>query len=199
METNMNLSSFVTHSEVTLRKLEPTVSTVKISHENSLGFKRKWVTKQSYIKYMNNIIKLKCCIYVYIYVNVLTNQGFKKLLFKETVASDLRFKFRLNITSREQIFDDMVEYRPIHLLCTCISPHMWVVLEISFQKFLGKYKWRNPFLSKTTDYWAATKTDFRNERFPGNFPNFGKQLYCETSERCCFSFSAFPTFQSTTH
>ena len=27
----MNLRSFVTHSEVTLRKLEPTVSTVKIS------------------------------------------------------------------------------------------------------------------------------------------------------------------------
>lgn len=33
----MNLRSFVTHSEVTLRKLEPTVSTVKIPYENSLG------------------------------------------------------------------------------------------------------------------------------------------------------------------
>ena len=33
----MNPRSFVTHSEVTLRKLEPTVSTVKIPYENNLG------------------------------------------------------------------------------------------------------------------------------------------------------------------
>ena len=37
METNMNLRSFVTHSEVTLRKLEPTVPTVKIPYESSMG------------------------------------------------------------------------------------------------------------------------------------------------------------------
>ena len=80
----------------------------------------------------------------------------------------------------------MVEHRPIHLLRTCIRPHMWVVLQITFQEFPEKYQWRNPFLSKTTDYWAAIKTDFWNERFPGNFPNFGEQLFCETSECCCF-------------
>ena len=50
---------------------------------------------------MNKVIKLKCCNYVYIYVNVLTNQDFKELLFKETVTSDLRCKFKMKLTSRE--------------------------------------------------------------------------------------------------
>ena len=49
---------------------------------------------------MNKVIKLKCCNYVYIYVNVLTNQDFKEL-FEETVTSDLRCKFKLKLTSRE--------------------------------------------------------------------------------------------------
>lgn len=49
---------------------------------------------------MNNIIKLKCN-YVYIYVNVLINQDFKELLFKETVTSDLQCKFKLKLISRE--------------------------------------------------------------------------------------------------
>ena len=72
--------------------------------ENIFGdkwFKRKWATKQNYIKYMNNIIKLKCCNYVFIYVNVLTNQDFKELLFKETVTNDLQCKFKLKLNLRE--------------------------------------------------------------------------------------------------
>ena len=48
---------------------------------------------------MNDVIKLKCCNYVNIYVNVLTNQDFKELLFKEIDTSDLRCFFKL--TSRE--------------------------------------------------------------------------------------------------
>ena len=102
METNMNLRSFVTHTEVTLRKLEPTVSTVKISYESSMGTSglKESESLNKVIKYMNRVIKLKCN-YVCIYVNVLTNQDFKELLFKETVASDLRYKFKLKLTSRE--------------------------------------------------------------------------------------------------
>ena len=50
---------------------------------------------------MNNIIKLKCCNYVFIYVNVLTNQDFKELLFKETVTNDLQCKFKLKLNLRE--------------------------------------------------------------------------------------------------
>ena len=50
---------------------------------------------------MNDVIKLKCCNYVYIYVNVLTNQDFKDLLFEETVTSDLRCKSRLRLTLRD--------------------------------------------------------------------------------------------------
>ena len=50
---------------------------------------------------MNKVIKLKCCNYVYTYVNVLKNQDFKELRFKETVTSDLRCKFKMKLTSRE--------------------------------------------------------------------------------------------------
>ena len=58
------------------------------------------LNKDIYIKYMNDVIKLKCCNYVYIIVNVLRNQVFKEFLFKETVTSDLRCKFMPKLTTR---------------------------------------------------------------------------------------------------
>ena len=50
---------------------------------------------------MSDVIKLKCCNYVYIYVNVLRNQDFKEFLFKETVTSDVQCKFTSKLTSRQ--------------------------------------------------------------------------------------------------
>ena len=145
---------------------------------------------------MNDEIKLKCCNYVYIYVNVLRNQDFKEFLFKETVTSDLQCKYtsKLNL-NRVDIWQSlmyiwlMAECRPMPLMCTCISAHTWVILETAMfqKKKLVKYPWRNPFLRKTADWWDATKTTVRKKRFPGYFPNFAEQLFCRTPERCCLS------------
>ena len=86
----------MTHSEVKLGKLEPTVSILIILYESSMGtsgLKERGSLRKLYIKDMNDEIKLTCCNYVNIYVNMLRNEDFKEFLFKETVTSDLRCKF----------------------------------------------------------------------------------------------------------
>ena len=93
------------HSKVSLKKLEPCLYSPNTlwKQYGDKSFKEKWVTKQRYIKDMNDEIKLKFCNYVYIYVNVLRNQDFKEFLFKETVTNNLCCKFTLKLTSWEYL------------------------------------------------------------------------------------------------